>query len=72
MTKTWNIWLLAISGQLCVCLLNEIAEVHDLTKNYNKPLTNNQGALDFLQDEAGLVSEFSILSPQHACQPVLS
>lgn len=37
-----------------------------------KLLTNDQGALDFLQDEAGLVCEFSTLCPQHAGQPVLS
>lgn len=37
-----------------------------------KLLTNDQGALDFLQDEAGLVGEFSTFCPQHADQPILS
>ncbi len=40
--------------------------------NINRLLTNNQGALDLLQDEAGLVGEFSTLCSQHASQPVLS
>lgn len=53
-------------------VFNKIAVVCALNKNCNKLLTNNQGALDFLQDEAGLVGEFSTLSFQHACQPVLS
>lgn len=43
-----------------------------LNKNCDKLLTNDQGALDFLQDEAGLVGEFSALCSQHARQPVLS
>lgn len=43
-----------------------------LNINCNKLLTNDQGALDFLQDEAGLIGELSALCPQHAGQPILS
>lgn len=38
----------------------------------NFALTNDQGALNFLQDEASLVAELGALCSQHACQPVLS
>lgn len=43
-----------------------------LNKNPNELLTNDQGALNFLQDEASLVAEFGTLGPEHARQPVLS
>jgi len=36
-----------------------------------KSLTDDQAALDFLQDEAGLVRELGALGPQHADQPIL-
>ena len=53
-------------------LSNETAVASGLTKKFIKPLTDDQGALDFLQNEAGLVGEFTTLCSQHADQPVLS
>lgn len=41
-------------------------------KIQNEPLTDDQGSLNFLQDEAGLVWKFGALCPEHADQPVLS
>lgn len=43
-----------------------------MLERQERKLTDNQGALDFLQNEAGLAGELSALCSQHAQQPVLS